>query len=210
MNPLPKSHESLRIISQSLANPYESPRILSQSLANPHKSPRILSQSLVNPHESSPKVSQILANPFLIISNTPYLVNCIEPTNLDINTELIFIVMGMNTGTICLELLLRIHKDSCRESEIVTINVIFGPQPQSDHIAVYINSNENIQNYQLEMFSLGGGVNYQTQIVTKLPNENIQNYQLEMIDSWGWGGKLPNANCDRTTKWKITKHTSHK
>ena len=28
-----------------------------------------------------------------------------------------------------------------------------------------------------------GGVNYQMQIVTKLPNENIQNYQLEMFDS---------------------------
>ena len=40
--------------------------------------------------------------------------------------------------------------------------------------------NENIQNYQLEMFdSEGWGVNYQMQIVTKLPNENIQNYQLE-------------------------------
>ena len=48
----------------------------------------------------------------------------------------------------------------------------------------------------------GGGVNYQTQIVTKLPNENIQNYQLEMFDSGGGGGvnyqmqivtKLPNG-----------------
>ena len=38
------------------------------------------------------------------------------------------------------------------------------------------------------------------QIVTKLPNENIQNYQLEMFDSQGGGGKLPNANCDQTTK----------
>ena len=45
--------------------------------------------------------------------------------------------------------------------------------------------NENIQNYQLEMFdSQGGGVNYQMQIVTKLRNENIQNYQLAMF----WGG----------------------
>ena len=26
----------------------------------------------------------------------------------------------------------------------------------------------------------------------------------------GGGGKLPNANCDKTTKWKITKHTNHK
>ena len=62
--------------------------------------------------------------------------------------------------------------------------------------------NENIQNYQLEMFDSGGGggVNYQMQIVTKLPNENIQNYQLEMFDSWGGRGKLPNANCDQTTK----------
>ena len=64
--------------------------------------------------------------------------------------------------------------------------------------------NENIQNYQLEMFdSEGWGVNYQMQIVTKLPNENIQNYQLEMFDSGG--GKLPNANCDQTTKWKYPK-----
>ena len=47
---------------------------------------------------------------------------------------------------------------------------------------------ENIQNYQLEMFDSGGELNYQTQIVTKLPNENIQNYQLEMFDSGGGGG----------------------
>ena len=89
--------------------------------------------------------------------------------------------------------------------------------------------NENIQNYQLEMFESGGGnyqmqivtklpneniqnlptrnvrfwrgggVNYQMQIVTKLPNENIQNYQLEMFDS-GRECKLPNANCDQITK----------
>ena len=69
--------------------------------------------------------------------------------------------------------------------------------------------NENIQNYQLEIFdSQGRGVNYQMQIVTKLPNENIQNYQLEMFDSDGKGGgfsKLPNANCDQTTKWKYPK-----
>ena len=63
--------------------------------------------------------------------------------------------------------------------------------------------NENIQNYQLEMIDSGGSVNYQMQIVTKLPNENIQNYQLEMSDSGG--GKLPNANCDQTTKWKYPK-----
>ena len=48
--------------------------------------------------------------------------------------------------------------------------------------------NENIQNYQLEMFDFGGGGrNYQMQIVTKLPNENIQNYQLEMFNSEGVG-----------------------
>ena len=43
------------------------------------------------------------------------------------------------------------------------------------------------KNYQLEMFDSdeGGGVNYQMQIVTKLPNENIQNYQLEMFNSGG-------------------------
>ena len=33
--------------------------------------------------------------------------------------------------------------------------------------------NENIQNHQLEIFDSGGSVNYQMQIVTKLPNENI-------------------------------------
>ena len=94
--------------------------------------------------------------------------------------------------------------------------------------------NENIQNYQLEMYDSGGSVNYQIQIVTKLPNENIQNYQLEMFDSWGgWcklpnaivtklpneniqnyqlkcsifggGKKLLNANCNQTTKWKYPK-----
>ena len=71
--------------------------------------------------------------------------------------------------------------------------------------------NENIQNYQLGMFDSrggttkckllpnyqmkitkttnykfsiwGGGVNYQMQIITKLPNENIQNYQIQMFDS---------------------------
>ena len=40
------------------------------------------------------------------------------------------------------------------------------------------------------------------QIVTKPPNKNIQTYQLQMIDSGGGGDKLPNANCDQTTKWK--------
>ena len=39
------------------------------------------------------------------------------------------------------------------------------------------------------MFDSGEGVNYQMQIVTKLPNENIQNYQLEMFDSGGGGVK---------------------
>ena len=69
--------------------------------------------------------------------------------------------------------------------------------------------NENIQNYQLEIFDLGADVNYQMQIVTKLPNENIQNYQLEMFNSDGRGvSKLPNANCDQTTKWKYPKTTN--
>ena len=58
-------------------------------------------------------------------------------------------------------------------------------------------------------FGLGGGVNYQRQIVTKLPNENIQSCQSQMTNSGG-GGKLPNVNCNQTTKWKITKHTNHK
>ena len=39
--------------------------------------------------------------------------------------------------------------------------------------------------------------------------ENNQTYQSQMTDSGG-GGKLPTANCDQTTKWKITKHTNHK
>ena len=74
---------------------------------------------------------------------------------------------------------------------------------------------ENNQTYQPQMTNSGGrgGGNYQMQIVTKLPNENIQNYQLEMFNSGGGGGgggKLPNANCDQTTKWKISKHTNHK
>ena len=34
--------------------------------------------------------------------------------------------------------------------------------------------NENIQNYQLEMFNSGGG-KLPNAIVTKLPNENIKN-----------------------------------
>ena len=49
-----------------------------------------------------------------------------------------------------------------------------------------------------------GSVNYQMQIVTKLPNENIQNYQLEILILSG-GCKLPNANCDQITKWKYPK-----
>ena len=81
--------DALQILSQSLANPHESFQSLkSQSLTNPLpkscKFLRILSQSLTNPHnlrKSSPKVSRILANPFLIISNTPYLVDCIQPSN---------------------------------------------------------------------------------------------------------------------------------
>ena len=68
--------------------------------------------------------------------------------------------------------------------------------------------NENIQTCQPQMIDSGGGggrgegVNDQMQIVnTKLPNENLQTYQLQMIDSGQGGGKLPNANCDQTTKW---------
>ena len=51
---------------------------------------------------------------------------------------------------------------------------------------------ENNQTYQPQITNSRGG--------DKLPNENIQNYQLEMFDSGGGGGKLPNANCDQTTK----------
>ena len=57
---------------------------------------------------------------------------------------------------------------------------------------------------QIVVVWCGGVVNYQMQIVTKLPNENVQSYQLQMIDSGG-GGKLPNVNCDQTTKWKYPK-----
>ena len=28
--------------------------------------------------------------------------------------------------------------------------------------------------------------------------------------SGGGVGKLPNSNCDQTTKWKISRHTNHK
>ena len=73
----------------------KSPQILCQSLAKPHKSSWILSQS---PQESftnsfpKPHISpQILVNPFLIINNTPYLVDYVLPTYLDINTALIFL-----------------------------------------------------------------------------------------------------------------------
>ena len=59
--------------------------------------------------------------------------------------------------------------------------------------------NENIQNYQLEIFKC----KLLNANLTKLPNENIQNYQLAMF--WGRGGKLPNADCDQTTKWKYPK-----
>ena len=46
--------------------------------------------------------------------------------------------------------------------------------------------NENIQNYQLEMFDSDGRAGkLPNAIVTKLPNENIQNYQIEMFDSGG-------------------------
>ena len=38
--------------------------------------------------------------------------------------------------------------------------------------------------------------------------ENNQTYQPQMTNSGG-GGKLPNANFNQTTKWKISKHTNH-
>ena len=37
-------------------------------------------------------------------------------------------------------------------------------------------------------------------VTTKLPNEYIHTYQLQNIDSEGGGSKLPNTNCDQTTK----------
>ena len=67
--------------------------------------------------------------------------------------------------------------------------------------------NENIQNYQLEMFdSEGWGVNYQMQIVTKLPNENIQNYQLEMF--WGRGRGITKCKLWPKYQMKISKTTN--
>ena len=67
--------------------------------------------------------------------------------------------------------------------------------------------NENIQNYQLEMFdSEGWGVNYQMQIVTKLPNENIQNYQLEMF--WGRGRGITKCKLWPNYQMKISKTTN--
>ena len=60
--------------------------------------------------------------------------------------------------------------------------------------------NENIQTYQLQMIDSSGGSKLPNANCDQTPNENIQNYQLQMIDSKG-GGKLPNANCDQTTKW---------
>ena len=58
------------------------------------------------------------------------------------------------------------------------------------------------ENFDQIVVVLGRGVNYQTQIVTKLPNENIHNYQLEMFDSGrgGRGSKLPNAKWLRMTR----------
>ena len=99
---LTNAHESSQILCQSptiptnhLPKSCKSPQILCQSLAKPHKSSWILSQS---PQESftnsfpKPHISpQILVNPFLIINNTPYLVDYVLPTYLDINTALIFL-----------------------------------------------------------------------------------------------------------------------
>ena len=53
----------------------------------------------------------------------------------------------------------------------------------------------------------GGGVNYQMQIVTKLPNENIQNYQLEMFDSEG-GGEITKCKLWPNYQMKISKTTN--
>ena len=44
------------------------------------------------------------------------------------------------------------------------------------------------------------------QIVTKLPNENIQNYQLEMFDSGGRGEvNYQTQIVTQITKWKYPK-----
>ena len=62
--------------------------------------------------------------------------------------------------------------------------------------------NENIQNYQLEMFDSRGGVNYQMQIVTKLPKSKYPKLPTRNVQFWGGGvvnyqmqivTKLPNG-----------------
>ena len=68
--------------------------------------------------------------------------------------------------------------------------------------------NENIQNYQLEMFYSGVGVNSQIQIVTKLPNGKYPNIQTTN-DQFCWRGgvnyqmqivtKLPNGKYPKSS-----------
>ena len=54
------------------------------------------------------------------------------------------------------------------------------------------------ENFDQVVVVWGRGVNYQM--------ENIQTYQPQMTNSGGGEGKLPNTNCDQTTKWKISKN----
>ena len=80
-------------------------------------------------------------------------------------------------------------------------------QPTSMAASLQMNS----QHMCIEYSFWGQGVNYQMQIVTKLPNGKYPNIPTTSDQFWGRGrGKLPNANCDQTTKWKISKHTNHK
>ena len=55
------------------------------------------------------------------------------------------------------------------------------------------------QSFPTKMINSRGRGNYQMQIVTKLPNEISKTTNYKCLIG-GWGGKLPNANCDQTTK----------
>ena len=40
--------------------------------------------------------------------------------------------------------------------------------------------------------------------------EIINEITMHHVFQAGGRGKLPNTNCDQTTKWKISKHTNYK
>ena len=88
-----------------------------------------------------------------------------------------------------------------------------GSLPQTTYLVVCVFGGGKLPNtncdqikypkLQLQMIdSRGGGVNYQTQIVTKLPNENIQNYHYKWLIPGGVNDqmqivtKLPNGTTE--------------